>query len=147
MFVASFWKWRKFFFSIHHHIRVGLIKLKLLSVTFWQRRGCFIVKYTHLDMKTFLFWFLDSNWQCCNLFSAFLFYKGNLKIYKGKYASRAFWLSFLTYWYNQFNFLTMLPHFYWRFSRHQYDICLSYVICHRWHYWHISDVSDDRWRT
>ena len=30
---------------------MGLIKLKLLSVTFWQSRGCFIVKYTHLDMK------------------------------------------------------------------------------------------------
>ena len=44
-------------------IRVGLIKLKLLSVTFWPSRGCFIVMYTHLDMKPTLFWLLDLNWQ------------------------------------------------------------------------------------
>ena len=44
--------------------------------------------YTYLDMKTFLF--LDLNWQYLNLISAFLFYKENLKIYKGKYASEHF---------------------------------------------------------
>ena len=130
------------------YIRVGLIKLKLLSVTFWQSRGCFIVMYTHLDMKTFLFKFLDLNWQYWNLFSAFLFYKGNIKIYKGKYVSRAFWLSFLTHWSNQFNFLTVLPHFYWRFSRHpyQYDICPSYVICHRWHLTLLTYFRCQRWQ-
>ena len=41
-----------------------------------------------------------------------LYYKGNLKIYKGKYASGAFGLSFLTYWSNQSDFLTRLPYFY-----------------------------------
>ena len=73
---------------------------------------------------------------------AFLFYKGNLRIYKGKYASRAFWLSFLTHWSNQSNFLTRLPYFYWRFSRHPYwyDLCPPFVITDIWHYWHMNLV-------
>ena len=79
---------------------------------------------------------------------AFLFYKGNLKIYKGKYAIGAFWLSILTHWSNQSNFLTRMPHFYWRFSRHpyQYDFCPSSVIADIWNMSIMSDVSDDWWQ-
>ena len=54
-------------------------------------------------------------WWSSSPSNAFSFYKGNLKIYKGKYASGAFWLSFLTHWSNQSNFSTRLPHFHWCF--------------------------------
>ena len=42
--------------------------------------------------------------------SHFHFIKEIAKIYKGKYCSGPFWLSFLTEWFNQINSLTRLPH-------------------------------------
>ena len=134
---------------------MGLIKLKLLSVPFWQSRGCFIVMYTCCKVLNYpsgyeniFILFLDLNWQYLNLFSAFLFYKGILKIYKGEYASEPFWHSFLTQWSNQSNFLTGVPHFYRRFSRHPYqvDLCPSSVIADIWNMSIMSDVIDDKWQ-
>ena len=81
----------------------------------------------------------------------FHFIKEIQKLYKGKYASGAFWLSFLTERYNQFDFSLILLHFQRRFTRHPYwcDLCPSSVICHRWHLtygindrcqrWHMTD--------
>ena len=67
-------------------------------------------------------------WWSSSPSNAFSFYKGNLKIYKGKYASGAFWLSFLIYWSNQSDFFDQVAIFLLTLLKE-----LMSVICHHWH--------------
>ena len=82
------------------------------------------------------------------LHRAHFFYKEKSSKYKGKLTSGSYWLSFLTWWSNQFHFSTKLLHLQRRFCRHPYrcDLCPTYVVCHRWHLQIMSDVRCQRWQ-